>query len=280
MKQLREFITTGMGTEGSLLIVKTIYDTLIEEVAKKQIPEDVVAIWLDAGSIPGSSIDVDLVTPDSMDVREVAEGGPFPIDVVKYETFNMKPKKVGVQCTITKEMVEDGKWDLIDHHAKVAGVRMAEYFTDRVINDALENATSSTTSVASMDVATITRAMQYLEDLDYTPTDIFMGPTVVNDIRNLDAFADAAVHGTDEMQRTGMIGQIYGVNVHVISARLINTLYAYMIDRAHAIIVAEKRPVTVENYDQVTHDLSGLVVSRRIKVRYLRADAIVKMVTT
>ena len=280
MKSIREFVTTGLGTEGELLIVKSIYDTLIDEVQKKQITRELVALWIGPESIPGSSIYVDLVTPDSMDVRTVAEGGPFPIDIVKYESFNMKPVKVGVQCTITREMIEDGKWSLIEHHARVAGVRMAEYVTDRIINDALANGTNSTTSVASMDIATITRAMQYLEDEDYTPTDIIMGPTVVNDLRNLDAYASYYQYGTNEMQQTGFIGKIYGLSVHIVSANLINTLYAYMIDRDHAIVVAEKRPVTIENYDQVTHDLSGLVVSRRIKVRQLRADAIVIMATS
>ena len=73
-KSIRELLSTDMGTEGQLLIPRKIHDTLIEEVDKNLIPRSECAIYFGPGDIPGSSIDVDLVTPDQMKVRRIAEG--------------------------------------------------------------------------------------------------------------------------------------------------------------------------------------------------------------
>ncbi|KKK52219.1 hypothetical protein LCGC14_3107120, partial [marine sediment metagenome] len=186
LKYIKELLQTDLGTEGQLLIPRKIHDTLIEEVDKNLIPRSEAAIFFGTGDIPGSSIDVDKVTPNTMDVRVVGEGAQIPIDKVLYTSQNLKPLKYGVSIRITKEMMEDAKWNLLAHNVKYAGKRMAENETNLIITHGLDAATNTVTGGAAITIANIARAMQYLDDEDYTPTTLFVGMEVLNDLRNID----------------------------------------------------------------------------------------------
>jgi len=276
---IRELITTDTGTEGSKLIVKTIYDTLWDAVEKAKISRELAAIYFGPKDIPGSSIDVDLVTADSMAVSLVSEGAPFIIRTEEYTSFNMKPKKYGVAPKITREMIEDGKFPLLEHNIKTAGKEIAENETALIISNALDSAANTVSGSSAITIANITRAMQYLEDNDYEATDFLFGPEIANDMRNIDTFVEADKLGSREMLEKGYLGTIYGMRCWKISGSLITSSYAYVIDRNQAFVIAEKRPVTIEGYDDVLHDMSGAVISQRIACSALRTKAIAKITT-
>jgi len=283
-KAVQELLSTGLGTEGQLLIPRKIHDTLIEEVDKNLIPRSEAAIYFGPGDIPGSSIDVDTVDANTMSVRIVAEGAEIPIDENAYSSFNLKPLKYGVSLRITKEMMEDGKWNLLAHNTKTAGKRFAENETSLIISDALESGTNTVTGGAAITISNITRAMQYLDDADYTPTTLFVGMEVLNDLRNIDTFVEANKVGNTDMLQRGFLGTIYGLNVIKFSTNAAPSStyskYAYVTDKMHAYVIAEKRPVTLENFELPTYDMSAASVTQRIKVRYLRANAIAQITTS
>jgi len=282
-KAINELLQTGMGTEGQLLIPRKIHDTLIEEVDKNLIPRSEAAIYFGPGDIPGSSIDVDTVDPNKLDIRLIAEGAEVYQDQSEYSSFNMKPEKWGVAVRITREMLEDAKWNLLEHSLRIAGKRFAENETSLILSDALENANSTVTGGAAITIANITRAMQYLDDEDYTPTTLFVGNEVLADLRNIDTFVEANKVGNTDMLQRGFLGTIYGLNVIKFSTNAAPSStyskYAYVTDKMHAYVIAEKRPITVENFELPTYDMSGAVVTQRIKVRYLRAKAICEIHT-
>ena len=283
-KAVQELLSTGLGTEGQLLIPRKIHDTLIEEVDKNLIPRSEAAIYFGPGDIPGSSIDVDTVDANTMSVRIVAEGAEIPIDENAYSSFNLKPLKYGVSLRITKEMMEDGKWNLLAHNTKTAGKRFAENETSLIISDALESGTNTVSGGAAITISNITRAMQYLDDADYTPTTLFVGMEVLNDLRNIDTFVEANKVGNTDMLQRGFLGTIYGLNVIKFSTNAAPSStyskYAYVTDKMHAYVIAEKRPVTLENFELPTYDMSAASVTQRIKVRYLRANAIAQITTS
>lgn len=281
MKYVKEFLTTGTGTEGSLLIEKEIYGTLIGEVEKALIPRELAALVFGPEAIPGSSIDVDLEDPNTFDVRQIGEGAAIYVDNVGYSSFNMKPVKYGVSVRITREMVEDGKWNLIQRHIMLAGKRMAENENSLVVSDALDNAGNTVAGGAAITIANITRAMQYLEDLDYAPTDFVVGMEVLNDLRNIDTFVEANKSGDVEMIKRGFRGVVFGMLVHAVSTNAgMTATSSYVLDRTQAYAIAEKRRFTVENFDLPTHDMSAAAITCRVKVRHIRANAIAKITTT
>jgi len=283
MKYVKELLQTDMGTEGQLLIPRKIHDSLIEEVDKNLIPRSEAALYFGPGDIPGSSIDVDLVTPNYLDVRVVGEGAEVPQDQTQYTSTNLKPVKYGVAIRITKEMLEDGKWNLLDHNIKIAGKRFAENETSLILSGALDNANSTVTGGAAITIANITRAMQYLDDEDYTPTTLFVGMEVLNDLRNIDTFVEVNKIGNRDMLERGFLGTIFGLNVIKFSTNAAPSstysLYAYVTDKAHAYMIAEKRPVTVTNFDLPVYELSAASITQRILVKYLRTKAMCKITT-
>jgi len=283
LKAIQELLNTGMGTEGQLLIPRKIHDTLIEEVDKNLIPRSEAAMYFGPGQIPGSSVDVNLVTPNKMDIRIVGEGSEIPIDQTEYTDFNLKPVKWGVALRITREMLEDSKWNLLEHNIRVSGKRFAEKETELILQDSLDNANSTVTGGAAITIANITRAMQYLDDEDYTATTIFVGMEVLNDLRNIDTFVEANKVGNTEMLDRGFLGTIYGLNVLKFSTNAAPSStyskYAYVTDRMHAYVIAEKRPITIENFEMPVYDMSAASITWRFKTRHLRAKAIAKITT-
>ena len=73
MPKIQEFLQTSIGAQGTLLIERKIYDTLIEAVKKKLIGRQLAAFVIGPDGIPGSTVEINTVTPDSMRVYAVAE---------------------------------------------------------------------------------------------------------------------------------------------------------------------------------------------------------------
>ena len=179
LKAIQELLSTGMGTEGQLLIPRKIHDTLIEEVDKNLIPRSEAAMYFGPTEISGSSYDVDLVAPNEMDIRIVAEGAEIPIDQAAYTDFNLKPVKWGVAIRITRELLEDAKWNMLAHTIKVAGKRFAEKETELIIAALTAGVGSTITGGAAFTIGNLTEAMLNIENEDYTPTDMICGNEVI-----------------------------------------------------------------------------------------------------
>lgn len=272
-------LTTGDATQGQLLIPRTIASVLWEETEQFRFGAELAAIRFGPEDIKGSSIDLNRETLRSMVVREVAEGAPIPLDVSEYSTINIRPRKYGIRPLITKDMIEDAQWSLIEQNLRAAGRKMAEHDTGLILT-ALDGATNVVTGGANATIANITRLQQYLEDADFKPTDLLVGPEVLNDLRNIDTFAEADKFGTREMQERGIVGRLYGMDVVLFSGNIGTSTRAYVIDRNHAFAWAEKRPVLVEQYDDKVHDLAGAVITKRVAAALLRDTAVARLTTT
>lgn len=280
MKFVKQLLDTGIGTEGQLLIPRKIHDQLIDEAEKSLLPRSEAAMVFGPAQIPGSSIEVNRFIPNTMDVRVVPEGAEVPLDQAEYNNLNVKPVKYGVAIRITRELMEDSKFDLLRHNVMIAGRRFAENENSLVIT-ALDNADNTVAGGATITIANITRAMQYLDDADYDPTSFAVGMEVLNDLRNIDTFVEFQKVGNTDMLQRGFLGTIYGMNVMKVSTNAgMTTTSSYVYDRNFAYVIAEKRPITVEGFNLETYDMTGTVVTQRIQVSALRSDSIAKITTT
>jgi len=285
-KSLSEIMTTNTEPE---LIPDTLYSNLIDAVALNVIGTQLLALRMGPSAIKGSSIDVVTTDRNSSAVHTISEGQEVPIDLAAFSTFNMKPLKYGVRPVVTKEMQEDGQWDMIQANIKEAGKRMAEKLDSLILTEintaaALttdDNGTTrsakSTTGGTAITISDITTAMAGLENDNYQPSDLIVSVENANDIRNIDTFVEADKSGVMNPTKS-LIGTIFGMKVWVTNN--ITASYSYVIDKDHALCLAEKRPITIERYDDVTRDLSGVVITARWKARYLRPDASYRIITT
>jgi len=283
LNYLKEYLSTEDGTEGSLLIAKKIYDTMIDEQDKTLIPRSEAAIVMGPGEIPGSSVDIDLMTENTLSIRLVSEGAEIPLDEVEYTSTNLKPLKYGVAIRITEEMKEDSKWPLLEHNTRIAGKRFAENETSLVLA-VLDGAANTVTGGAAITIANITRAIQYLDDADYNATTLFVGNEVLNDLRNIDTFVEANKVGNTAMIASGFLGTIYGLNVLRFSTNAAPSTtyskYAYVTDKQKAYAIAEKRPISIQNFDLPTYDMSAATITQRIVVAILRSSAVANITTS
>jgi N4-gp56 family major capsid protein len=283
MNYIKELLSTNIATEGSLLIVKKIHDTLIAETEKALIPRSEAAFVVGPSQVPGSSYDIDLETANTLKIRETAEGADIVLDNQAYTTLNVKPVKYGVSIRITREMLEDAKWNLLERNIMIAGKRFAENETKLIIQQ-LDTAGNTVSGGAAITIANITRAMQYLEDSDFTPTTMLIGNEVLNDLRNIDTFVEADKLGSTEMLSTGFVGRLYGLNVMRFSTNAAPSTtyskYAYIFDKNEAYCIVEKRPVMVEKFDIQSNDMSAACATQRIACKALRTSAIAKITTS
>ncbi len=283
MNYIKELLSTGTGTEGSLLIPKKIHATLIAETQKALIPRTEAALYIGPSMIPGSSYDLNKESENQMDIRLVAEGAELVIDQDDYANTNIKPKKYGVAIRITKEMVEDSQFPLLERNVAKAGKRFAENETNLILT-AMQACTNSVAGGAAITIANLTRAMQYLEDNDYTPTSVLVGAEVLNDLRNIDTFVEANKVGNTEMINRGFLGTVYGMNVMRFSTNAAPSStyskYAYVFDKDNAYAIAEKRPITVENFMLPQFDMSGAAVTQRLAVELIRDNAVCRISTS
>jgi N4-gp56 family major capsid protein len=183
-------------------------------------------------------------------------------------------------------MTEDAKFPMLEWNLKQAGYQMARKL-DSLIMAQIEAASAVTDGAANgepdwsaartvaggtaVTLANISTAVKNLQTYDYEPDYLIVSPAVADDIRNIDTFHEADKSGSREMFERGMIGRIMGMRV--IMSSQVTANYAYVIDSRHALCLAEKRPITVERYNQANVDLVGLAVSARWGVRYLRPGA-------
>ena len=286
-KRIAEYIGTGNGTAGTLLIPKLIMPTLIEAVQKALIPREMAAeIWA-PGQIQGSSFSVNLETPDTLNVRGVGEGAEIPMDAEEFTSVTYTPKKYGVAVKITREMMEDSQFELLQKNIRTAGTRFAENET-KLILTALDGANTTVAGGASITIANITEGMFNIEgaDADYKATDFLFGKEILNDLRNIDTFVEANKAGNTEMLSRGFTGTLYGTSCATFSASSTvapSTTYAkygYIFDRSQAYGIAIKRDVTVENFSMPTFDMEGAAITQRIDVQLLRSKAVSKITTS
>jgi hypothetical protein len=283
-QKIQEYISTDKGSAGELLIPKLILPTMIEEVDKNLIDRSLASMLIGPNQFQGSSMTLNLEEPDTLDIREVGEGAEIPLDTQDYTTVTFTPKKYGVAVRITREMVEDSQFELFNRNIKAAGKRFAENET-KLILEALDGANATTAGGASITIANIAESMYDLESNDYMPTDMLVGDEVVQDLRQIDTFAEADKWGDKtSFNRTGFIAAFYGMKIHRFSTQAAPSTdyakYAYILDRDQAYGIAISRDITVENFTLPSYDMDGAAITQRIDVQLLRSKAVSKITTS
>jgi len=280
MKTINEVLNTGIGTEGQLLIPRKMHDQIIGEVEKRLIPRSEAALYIGPSGIPGSSYDVDFEDEDSLNIRMVGEGSEFIIANSEYTSTNYKPLKYGIAIRITREMMEDSKWDLLARNIKTTGKRISEN-ENRLVITALDGAANTIAGGATVTLGNMTRGMQYIEDADMEATTIIVGNEVMTDIRNIDTFVEVNKSGSNEMLTRGTKGILLGMKVVRVSTNAgMTTTSAYIIDNEEAYIIIEKRPVSIEGFKLEIFDMEGAVVSQRITAGLLKSAAVCKITSS
>lgn len=270
MNRLQELLTRDAEDE---VIQSEILSTVVDAARDNLIATKFLGMRISPSSIPGDEITIPLQTRNSITVHKIGEGQEIPIDVEAYTTLTLKPEKYGVRPLITREMVEDLKFDVVSRNLQEAGYQMARKLESLILTEIETGNTAASHTVSggtAITHANLVSAMNNLEVDGYEPDVLIIHPNVAADIRNIDTYTEKDKSGiNDPSQR--IIGKVLGMTIYI--SNLVTSNYAYVIDSRHALVLAEKRPITVEKYDDVTRDMTGIVITARWKASYLQANA-------
>ena len=282
MNKLNEYISRADGTPGQSLIPQLILPRVIDEAEKNLIPREMAAFVIGPSEFKGSTMYMDLETPNTMDVREVSEGAEVPLDNIGLDSVSFTPVKYGVAIRITREMIEDSQVELLNRNIKTAGKRFAENETNLVLAQ-LDDANATTAGGDAVTIANIVESIYDVRAQDYRPTDYLLGEEQYSDLMNIDTFVEADKAGNTGLMSTGRVGTIFGLSVSTFSANAGTNAVAtsgYIFDRTQAYAIAIARDISMESLTLPTYDMEGAVLTQRIDVKNLRVKAISKITTS
>ena len=208
---------------------------------------------------------------------EVAEGAEIPVGTEDYDSVTLTPKKYGVRPLISREMVEDTEWDVIEYQLAEAGRAMADLETETIIAQMISDAGNSVAAgtggmLAYSDVVSIVK--ECLID-GYTPDAIAIHPSELADLLKDTAIQKAMEWGGEAVAPSGQIARLLGMQVLV--STKITSGTALIVDSKHAGVLFIRRDITAEDYEDPVKDLAGVAITSRWAYTTLRTEAIGKV---
>jgi len=273
--------TTAGSSTGSYTIPRTLFSRLLKQNRTKLVLRALAAIIVGPSGVPGSSVDMTIQLRDTMGVYRLGPGSEIPFDAEKYSGFNVKPIKYGVRVDIPKEFEEDSNWGMLQLNTDTAAYQIADNEESLIIStlDTGSGETGGTrvaNSNASLGPSDIIAGFKGIREENYNPTHLLIGAECESDLYLVDTFIEADKIGISDPSKR-LIGKIYGMKV--IMSNNISAKYAYVLDKQHAFMLVEKRPVTIEKYKAPERDSRGFVATQRIAARYIHPGAISRIIT-
>jgi len=103
---------------------------------------------------------------------------------------------------------------------------------------------------------------------------MLMHPTQEAELALIDSFMEADKSGINDPSKY-LQHRILNMDVYVHLACTENKVYIF--DKKYALALVERRPLTIVNYKDDIREMTGMVVTERIAIGYLRAEAITEI---
>jgi len=208
---------------------------------------------------------------------EVAEGAEIPVGTEEYDSISLTPKKYGVRPLISREMIEDAEWDVIEYQLAEAGRAMADIETEKIVTQMIVDAGNSVAAgsagtLAYNDVVNIMK--EVLVD-GYVPNVLAVHPSELADLLKDAAIQKAMDWGGQPVAPTGQIPTLLGMRVLVSTKIPAGT--ALIADNKHSGVLFVRRDLTAEDYEDPVKDLAGIAVTARWAYATLQSEAIGKV---
>ena len=276
---LREFLSKDTNGGEYLAAVK-LHDVLY--TASKQF--DIVPLIGDVVSYAkGSGLTVDVQTKQSIYGRHTSSGGAEGVDTGEFVKLDLVPERISWSPAITKELLEDSSYGLIEWHMRNAAQAIGRLASDDAIS-VLKTATDGDGTVNSGstgDVAetkwsgaittSVEDAIRAIGDDEWVPDTVLttseawmhsmsngvsrLGWNILPSETGYDlrtSFLDILINNSPQLHASSdAVGATFTECVTVI------------FDRANALITARKNWLQMEEYSNPIEDLAGVVVSGR-----------------
>lgn len=274
MASLKELFTSSKAGAADL-IPQHVAKTIISEAEKALIARKTNLVWV-YNLTDSNAVKFVVQAKEGVKAKWIPEGGEIPIDTAEYSNINVTPDKMGIRPVITREMVEDSQWDMIDMQLRKAGVGMARLEDSHCFSIAISCA--NTVAPSASDAITPTydfaTAMNNLEQNDYNADAVYCSPHGILAIRRNSSFYTDSIFGQPEggMLAVGFAGSIFGMDVFVTN-HLQSGCWLFVDRPARPVVLVERRPITTEQYSDPIQGLAGMSVTARLKAACLLPSA-------
>ncbi len=274
LNQLYEIVGGGTGTDWiSFVIPIKIYQVMADAFYDADIGDEILAA--DIPNFDGGTLNYLWGTIDSMYPVDYAEPGSPPMVQIEPDKAALTPTPFGMDMAISRSLVEDSAFGLVETYVRNAGAAMGFFATAKILKalyagyDATDNAVAG--SSGAITVQQVLAAKGKVENqggladkcVVTAPmkTNIF-GDTATFNLALLwkqKQVQDYDINGTFEMEwytrRAVTFNGLYDTPT--------SKYYALIFEQARGAVRAWKRPLTITNYDEPNEGYVGAAVTAR-----------------
>jgi len=276
--------------ESTTLIQEEVFSTVLEGAEPAQCMRDALPII----KVNTNALRY-VVGEEGAYAGEVAEGAEIPIDTQDYTKRDFTIKKVGVRPLITKELIEDGLFDVIDLELRKAGAKIENKLNKDALEELLNNVANSVTvgTADQLSVGDIASALQSVRGSNFQPDKLILSSLGEGTLLADSNLAYVAYAGDNAALRRGSVGaSLLGLTPMVTTVDAKDSsgnswggtdagdILAIVLDGDHAGATAMRRDLTVDRYEDPIRDLVGISITMRYDVKYLMSKAMCKIITT
>lgn len=309
MRQLKKLLGVSTLQNTDIIIPEVLHSRLIELQDSKMVLRTLPGFWTDS-ELVGNSGDTKTyqmgIKPGgtgAVIASEVAPGGEIPESEEGIGSeITLKVRKIGVRPSITTEMIEDGKYDMMARNIVKATTAMARR-VDEACGRGMTQESGAFPSSGLNSYNLITRSiavasgfsfpddvltmMNALETNDGRPTDIIMHPNFYPGIRAAEWFSP--VMNRPEQGPTspltapnGYVGAGYGLrwwqspSLAYSGTKIKGSGVVIMWDADQLpFVFLDKRALTVDNVKDPVRDLASAVFTQRFNVMNVVPSSVV-----
>ena len=276
VEPVRELLLTT-AIESTNLIQTEMYKTVVEGAE----PFKVMRQALNVLPMNAATLDIPVGEVGSY-AREVAEGAEVPISTQDYSKVTFTAKKIAERPVITDEMVADALYPVIELELRKAGAKLENKINQMAIVELVNNSSANEhdTNGSNQGIKAIAAAVAKVEADGFMPDRIVMCPGFKAGL--MAEFVPTGFSGADTVM-TGKLPNLLGLQAFV--SNVVHTtaaswaygtnedLGAVVFDSQNSTMLGIRQDITVKRYDDVVRMLQGTVVSARVAVDTLQANA-------
>ena len=208
-------------------------------------------------------------------------GGTFPSsgEAYGFQTLSVDIN-VGVNANWTREFLEEANWDVVSRQVKETGRAVEENIMGSIVAAAnavlfSEQAGGATFTVdGTLTWKNVVDGIAKVEAENFHVDKVLVGPAMYGELLNNGTFVNAAIVGSDQAIRSGVIPTMLGVDFIRTSKCPADTMH--FIDSSAFMAMGIFRDLQVEPYERPETNKYGIVTSMRYGLRTLQKKAFVK----
>lgn len=281
---------------------------LLPEIIDEQIQSKLLEELIGRGLVDVVSIDSDSISwleETGFNADVVPEGAAIPVSHATWEKFFVSVLKIGVRPVLTQEMIDDAQWPVMRRNLDQA-VKAVAKKEDEMIMDALNAGVPNGSPISAgvggtgtvvdnhritigpnaannpLTSRSIAKAFAILRKENYKPDTILCNPTQMYELMIMEEFigVNSQAYMTlpsfvEDSMLNGTYGRFYGASVVVSENQPEGQVLVF--DRSVYAVLMERKPVTIDEYKDVIHQLQGVTVTERIMPAVVRRDAAVML---